>query len=295
MYVIAGFGYVGSALYNTASKRLPHYIIDPQFPERGSWDLLHSTTQTDTVLGGLVVSSKRFVEVDGIIVCVSTPQAPDGSCNIDNVLDVLKRVAHQYPDVPVLIKSTLTFGSWDTIKAQRPHMKITYSPEFLKAADAAADFAAQDFVVLGDDTPDATWTKYFNTVLPKAHIHQCAVKEAIMMKYASNGFLAVKVSFFNHIFDLCQRQGLDFDVVRSLLIMRDDIGANHTTVTQQRGWGGFCFPKDTAALLHACDLMRYDFATLKAAVDYNWSIRRGILDTKDIVEAVVPKPKHATL
>jgi len=278
MYVIAGFGYVGSALYSTAAARLPHYIIDPQFPNRGSWDLLHQQAQ-----------------VDGVIICVSTPQAPDGSCDIDNVLDVLECVARQYPDVPVLIKSTIALESWDIIKTRYPRIKMTYSPEFLKANNAAADFAEQDFVVLGDDTPEAAWEKYFNTTLPNATIYRCAVKEAIMMKYASNCFLAVKVSFFNHIFDLCQRQGLDFDTVRSLLIMRDDIGANHTAVTQQRGWGGFCFPKDTAAMLHTCDLFQYDFATLKGAVDYNWSIRQGILDTKDIVEAMVPKPKHATL
>ena len=286
MYVIAGFGYVGSALYNTAAARLPHYIIDPQFPERGSWDNLFLLPRLLT---------PRPERIEGFIICVSTPQALDGSCDIKNVLDVLQHITRQHPNVPVLIKSTIALESWDKIKSLHPHIKLTYSPEFLKQNVAAADFAAQDFVVLGDDTPEATWEKYFNTTLPNATIHQCTVKEAIMMKYASNGFLAVKVSFFNHIYDLCQQQGLDFDTVRSLLIMRDDIGANHTAVTQQRGWGGFCFPKDTAAMLHTCDLLGYDFATLKAAVNYNWSIRQGILDTKDIVEAMVPKPKHATL
>ena len=77
------------------------------------------------------------------------------------------------------------------------------------------------------------------------------------------------------------------DTVREMLSQRDDIGTNHMKVTEQRGWGGYCFPKDTAAMLHTCKLLGYDFSTLRAAVEYNWSIRRDILDTPETINEVV--------
>lgn len=265
MYVIVGFGYVGSALYATAESVLPHLINDPKYPQyNNSWDQL--------------VTHRK--DIRGIIVCVSTPQAIDGRCDFGNIRDVLTRVARHFPNTPVLIKSTVSLEGWATLKGLFPTLSLTYSPEFLKAETAKEDFAQQDFVIVaGDD--HFFWFKYFRTILPKAYLHSCTAEEAIMIKYASNCFLATKVSFFNHIYDICQTQGLDYERVRELLTMRADIGENHTKVTAQRGWGGYCFPKDTAAMLHTCQLLGYDFSTLKAAVDYNWSIRKGVLDVKD--------------
>jgi UDPglucose 6-dehydrogenase len=272
MYVIAGFGYVGSALYETAATRcgIPHFVIDPKYSLDDNqpfttWDMLAGRT-----------------DIEGIIVCVSTPQGLDGRCDTGNVHDVLRRATRLFPRVPILIKSTVSLEGWETIKGLFPKSNISYSPEFLKADTAKEDFANQDFVIVGSEFGLAPfWFNYFRKMFPKASLFSCSAEEAIMIKYASNCFLAVKVSFFNHIYDLCQKQGLDYDIVRGLLTMRDDIGKNHTAVTEQRGWGGYCFPKDTAAMLHTCKLLGYNFATLKAAVDYNWSIRDGVLDTKD--------------
>lgn len=271
MYVIAGFGYVGSALYATAEPILPHLIIDPKYPQYTTWDQI---AQRD--------------DIKGIIICVSTPQALDGRCEIGNIRDVLVRVARHFPTVPVLIKSTVSLDGWDTLVNLFPTLSLTYSPEFLKADTAKSDFAEQEFVILGNNnrTHLSSWDAYFRQILPKAQVYACDTKEAILIKYASNCFLAVKVSFFNHIYDICQSQGLDYNIVRGLLTMRDDIGQNHTHVTSQRGWGGYCFPKDTAAMLYTCKLLGYDFRTLQAAVNYNWSIREGVLDVKDETEHV---------
>lgn len=263
MYVIAGFGYVGSALYETAAPVLPHLIIDPKYPQYNTWDQI-----------------ARRHDIEGFIVCVSTPQALDGHCDFGNIRDVLIRISRHFQNVPVLIKSTVSLEGWATLKELFPTLNLTYSPEFLKAETAKQDFAEQDFVIVaGDNHP--FWFNYFRQILPKANLFSCTAEEGIMIKYASNCFLSVKVSFFNHIYDICQKQGLDYNVVRGLLTMRDDIGENHTKVTEQRGWGGYCFPKDTAAMLHTCKLLGYNFSTLQAAVDYNWSIREGVLDVKD--------------
>jgi len=272
MYIIAGYGYVGSALHAAAEPHFPHLIIDPKHPKLDSWDL---------------AASKRD-QIKGVIVCVSTPQALDGRCDVGNVRDVLTRVARYLPTVPVLIKSTIALEAWDSLRDQFPTLDLTYSPEFLKAETAKSDFAEQSFIVFGSDQKqNRTWYDYFRALFPHVVFYYCTGKEAIMMKYASNCFLAVKVSFFNHIYDLCQQQGLDYNIVREMLSQRDDIGTNHMKVTEQRGWGGYCFPKDTAAMLHTCKLLGYDFSTLKAAVEYNWSIRRDILDTPKTIDEVV--------
>lgn len=262
-YVIVGYGYVGSALHETAKTAFQHFIVDPKYPQFDSWDVL---TRRD--------------DIGGIIICVSTPQAIDGRCDFGNIRDALTRVARHFPHVPVLIKSTVSLEGWATLKGMFPTLNLTYSPEFLKADTAKEDFAKQDFVIVAGGCT-AFWCDYFRRILPAANLFTCTAEEGIMIKYASNCFLSVKVSFFNHIYDICQKQGLDYTVVRNLLTMRDDIGENHTHVTTQRGWGGYCFPKDTAAMLHTCKLLGYDFSTLQAAVDYNWSIREGVLDVKD--------------
>ena len=205
-----------------------------------------------------------------------------------SVRDVLTRVARYLPTVPVLIKSTIALEAWDSLRDQFPTLDLTYSPEFLKAETAKSDFAEQSFIVFGSDQKqNRTWYDYFRALFPHVVFYYCTGKEAIMMKYASNCFLAVKVSFFNHIYDLCQQQGLDYNIVREMLSQRDDIGTNHMKVTEQRGWGGYCFPKDTAAMLHTCKLLGYDFSTLRAAVVYNWMIRDGVLDTPETVNEVV--------
>jgi len=270
MYVIVGNGYVGSALAAAAGPRLPHLIIDPKYPHCVTWD--------EIALRHEAAILKE--NVAGVIVCVSTPSTLDGGCDVSNVRDVLGRVAQLTPSIPVLIKSTVSLEGWDSLRERFPQLSLTYSPEFLKADTAADDFANQDFVIVGGDDADF-WGSYFTAILSSVDIHICTAKEAILIKYASNCFLSVKVSFFNQIYDLCRLQGLDFETVRTLLTLRSDIGENHTRVTSQRGWGGACFPKDTSAMLQTCARLDYDFTTLHAAVKYNWSIREGIMDVKD--------------
>ena len=102
-------------------------------------------------------------------------------------------------------------------------------------------------------------------------IHQCTVPEAITIKYAENSFLALKVSFFNQIHDFCGIIDADFEVVREF----NRINSDHSFVTNERGWGGHCFPKDTSALLATADAYGADLSVLRSAVEYNKKIRKG--------------------
>ena len=129
MFVIAGYGYVGKAVRSsivTAGKSIP-LVIDPAVPDANTWD------QVD------------FTRVEGVIICVATPEGVDGSCDYSNVLEVLSHVPE---NIHVLIKSTISLEAWHQINEHYPNHKIAFSPEFLTAKNAIEDYANQDFVIL---------------------------------------------------------------------------------------------------------------------------------------------------
>lgn len=263
MFLIAGFGYVGKAVFDSIvqSGQQEPIVIDPAIAEARTWD----TVQTEYL--------------EGVIICVATPEGVDGSCDYSNVLEVLSHVPE---NLPVMIKSTISLEAWHQIREHYPNHKIAFSPEFLTAKNAIDDYRNQQFVILSGDMGEfwyrfysATLPLFRHTPMPMGTIHWCTPEEAILTKYASNAFLAVKVGFFNHIFDLANLVGADYDKIRTLLGERPQIGLNHTEVTEERGWGGHCFPKDTSALMQTAEDYKYDITILRAAIEYNNKIRKG--------------------
>lgn len=254
MFVVAGYGYVGKAVrHSIVSARMGiPLIIDPAVSDANTWD------QVD------------FTRIDGVIICVATPEGVDGSCDYTNVLEVLSHVPET---TNVLIKSTISLEAWHQIREHYPNHSIAFSPEFLTAKNAIEDYANQEFVILSGDEL-YHWKRFFEKTVTD-NVMFCTPEEAILTKYASNAFLAVKVGFFNHIYDLANLVGVDYNVIRRNLGHRPQIGLNHTEVTEERGWGGHCFPKDTAALLKTAESYNYDMEILDAAIKYNKKIRNG--------------------
>jgi UDPglucose 6-dehydrogenase len=263
MFLIAGYGYVGKAVFESIvqSGQQQPIVIDPAIPELRTWDEVET----------------QYLE--GVIICVATPQGVDGSCDYSNVLEVLSHVPE---NLPVLLKSTISLEGWHQIKEHYPNHKIAFSPEFLTANNAIDDFKNQSFIILsGDMIP--FWRQFYTRIIqifqprpaPLGTFHICSPEEAILAKYASNAFLAVKVGFFNHIYDLANLAGADYDKIREMLGERSQIGLNHTEVTPERGWGGHCFPKDTSALMQTAADYKYDMTILRAAIEYNNNIRTG--------------------
>ena len=95
------------------------------------------------------------------------------------------------------------------------------------------------------------------------------------MKQLRNSYLATKVTFFNQVYDYCKGEGLDFDTVRKLIVEDERIGESHSYVTQERGFGGHCLPKDTLATVRSANVSANTRMTLlEEALDYNKSIRK---------------------
>ena len=263
MFLIAGYGYVGKAVENSilVAGMAPPIVIDPAIEGFPTWNQIN------------------LDEVHGVLICVATPEGADGSCDYSNVLEVLSHIPE---DKPVLIKSTISIEAWREIEKQYPNHQLGFSPEFLTAKNAIDDYRNQTFVILSGKMGEF-WYKFFaytipllgHNPMPMGTIHFCSPEEAILTKYASNAFLAVKVGFFNHIYDLANLVGADYSKIRELLGERPQIGLNHTEITEERGWGGHCFPKDTSALLKTAESYNYDMEILNAAVKYNKKIRNG--------------------
>jgi UDPglucose 6-dehydrogenase len=243
---IAGYGFVGKAHEGVLKDYHDLIIYDPALGHYG--DLRHA---------------------DAIIVCVSTPQGSHGGCHMDNVYCIIE----DNPNVPILIKSTISVEGWETLIDAFPHTSITFSPEFLRAASALEDFKNNDTILLGGGNT-GFWADIFVTAMGKIDIDIAKPKELILTKYARNSFLALKVAYFNQMYDLCKKLGIDYEQVRRYTILDNRIDESHTTITEERGFGGHCFPKDVNALIKTAERDNVDLSILKNAVEYNRNIRK---------------------
>ena len=253
--IIAGHGFVGKAVANSLRSKHEIVIVDPKYT-------------TDEI--------KQHHDADGLIICVPTPTTENNVCDASIIASILDHVPIF---MPVLIKSTVTPGIAEGLEEIYTEHSIVYSPEFLRANSAERDFINQKYMVLGGEDPECFWQDLFQTTLPNCNlIFNCSAKEACLIKYASNSFLALKTSYFNQIFDICLNNGMEFDVVRQILAYDKRIGSDHTLVPGpdgERGWGGHCFPKDTAAFIQWSNTVGQTISILEEAVNYNRQIRKN--------------------
>jgi len=240
---IAGYGFVGKAHREVLKDKHDITIVDPAWPE------YNKPIPQDT---------------DAVIVCVSTPRREDGSRHMDNVYEVIEAS----PDVPILIKSTISLEGWQMLKDTFPNAMLNFSPEFLRAATAVDDLATADYMLIGGNSINF-WNKVFDVA-----IEICDVEALIIAKYARNSFLALKVAYFNQLYDLCKALDVDYEAVKQYTAMDTRIGDSHTSITAERGFGGHCFPKDIDALIRTAQRDNVELSILKEAVEYNKRIRK---------------------
>ena len=243
---IVGYGFVGQAHALALGGNNDIHIYDPV---KGYEDLIDNP--------------------DAVIICVSTPQDDDGRCNMRNVYGTILKCPK---NVPILIKSTISLEGWRSIKSLDKNNMISFSPEFLRAKHAYEDFKNQEVIYVGGGN-ELFWTFILESSLQVKV--ECKNPEALILaKYYRNSFLATKVAFFNQVFDLCEIAEIDFNVVRELVTEDKRIGESHSYVTEERGFGGHCFPKDTFAISWTSDSYEYDSSIINAAIRYNDRIKK---------------------
>ena len=245
---LIGYGFVGKAVHSVLKDQYDVKIVDPQYNEN---------TITD--------------DSEGYIVCVPTPSEDSGACDMTIVNTVVKACPS---DKPILIKSTISLEGWQVLDAMKK--EITFSPEFLTAANANEDFAKQEFMLFGGGNTEF-WHDVF--ILVKGFQPMYArVEELIITKYLRNSFLATKVAFFNEVFDFCKMTNLDYEKISELVGIDKRITKSHMQVPGpdgERGFGGACFPKDTRALLFTGLYFKSPFSILSEVVQTNERIKNA--------------------
>ena len=210
-----------------------------------------------------------------VFLCVPTPQGDDGSADLSFVDTVAREIAPVLrPGTVVINKSTMPVGSTRMVQrvlaeagAPPEDVMVASNPEFLREGTSVRDFLEPNRVVIGctDASVAVRVSDLYRSL--NAPILVTDPASAEMIKYASNAFLATKISFVNAIANLCE--AVDADVREVALGMGYDQRIGFEFLHPGPGYGGSCFPKDTAALLYAAESAGYDFSLLKGVVRVN--------------------------
>ena len=216
-----------------------------------------------------------YKDADAIFIGVGTPEQPDGSANLSYVATVSRQIAENVEkDCLVVVKSTVPIGTNDKveqfIKDSLVHdvkIEVASNPEFLAQGHAVRDTLHAKRIVIGTESKEAEEILkkiYEPFELPIVSVNR---RSAEMIKYASNDFLALKISYMNDIANLCELVGANIEDVAKGMSYDDRIGASflHAGI----GYGGSCFPKDTKALKYLAKQHGYRLKTVEAAVDVN--------------------------
>ena len=219
---------------------------------------------------------------DTIFLCLPTPMKSDGKCDtliIENVLNSIDLIADNYESKrTIVIKSTITPDTTRIFNKKYESLDIVFNPEFLTERNAVKDYENQNRIILGGPRPATTELKQiFSKVFPKAHIIKTDSTHAEMVKYLTNTFLSTKVSFANEMYQLCNKLDIDYDKVVEYATHDDRLGKSHWNVPGHDGdfgFGGHCFPKDLAALLHLTVELGTINNVLMATSDTNDEVRK---------------------
>jgi UDPglucose 6-dehydrogenase len=220
-----------------------------------------------------IVDSTRGSEV--IFIAVGTPPAEDGTPDLSAVRAVAAEIAKGIDSYKVIVnKSTVPVGTGDLVSdIIRSHgvpdtlFDVVSNPEFLREGSAIRDTLEPDRIVIGSTRREAA-VKMVELYSPlERPMFITDLKSAELIKYASNSFLAMKISFINAISRICELCGADIGDVAKGVGADARIGSNF--LQAGLGWGGSCFPKDVTGLITTADRLGYDFDMLRAAYRVN--------------------------
>jgi len=218
-----------------------------------------------------VVGAQQAVTTsDFVFLCLPTPQGEDGRADIGAVLEVVDEISEIIPSQAIIInKSTVPIGTNTSIQAtiQRNDISVVSNPEFLREGVAVTDFLQPDRIVIGatDKEVSGRVAALYSEI--DAPIVEVDLASAETIKYATNSFLATKVSFVNGLAAVCEAVGADIESVTRGLGSDQRIGSRF--LQPGPGWGGSCFPKDMQALVRLATDAGYEFDLLRAVIEAN--------------------------
>ena len=263
---IIGNGFVGDAVHNGFSEQnilCKVYDKDPM-----------KTLNT----------IEEVLDCDFVFVCLPTPMTNEsgGHADLSILIDFFNYVIQvDATEAVYIIKSTVPVGTTEMINSLSENLQVVHNPEFLTAANARSDFLNAERTVIGgeNDVCEKVSEMLKNTIL---HQYEDPIivssDESELTKYASNCFLALKVSYFNMIYQLCEKRNIDFKNVVSATCSDSRIGNSHSSVPGPDGdfgYGGTCFPKDINAMIKTLWEHDVDSRMLEASWNQNLQVRKN--------------------
>ena len=220
---------------------------------------------------------------DFVFIAVDTPSGSEGEADLRYIRSASEGIA-EVLDHPLIIvnKSTVPIGTGDYVtEVVRRHLKedvpfsVVSNPEFLREGSAVNDFLYPDRIVLGSTDTESAETVAQLYLPLRAPIIITDLRTAEMIKYASNAFLATRISFINEIAAVCERLGADIKEVAAGMGYDKRIG--HAFLDAGVGWGGSCFPKDVKALEYMASIHGCHPSLLRAVMEINRDQRRQVI------------------
>jgi len=230
---------------------------------------------------------KAIQESDVIFLAVPTPSADNGEVDLSyvfNVVDEIAKIIDQYKII--VTKSTVAVGTGDRIRERllakgvsADKFDIVSNPEFLREGAAVRDFMRPDRVVLGTSSEKALKIMekiYASLYLIETPIVATDVRTAEMIKYASNAFLATKISFINEVANICEAVGANVQTVAKAMGLDGRISSKFLHAGP--GYGGSCFPKDTQAFVQIAEKAGAQASIVKTVIDVNQHQKQRVID-----------------
>ena len=286
--VVAGTGYVGlvtGACLSEVGHNVTCVDIDQKKVEmmkkgispiyEPGLDELLKRNHAEGRLDFTIDYKNAYKDADLVFIGVGTPEREDGSANLDYVFNVCLQISENIEkDCLVVVKSTVPIGTNDRVEEflqenvkNNVHVEVASNPEFLAQGTAVIDTLHAKRIVVGveskraEETLREVYERYNQPIVVTNR------RSAEMIKYASNDFLALKISFMNEIANFCEMVGADVEDVAKGMSFDPRIGDKF--LKAGIGYGGSCFPKDTKALHWLANDNGYELKTIKATIEVN--------------------------
>lgn len=249
---IIGVGFVGGATAEVLKEKHNLYL----------YDKYKTPYNSEKNLEDLAANSEC------VFICVPTPMQPSGAIDYSNIhnsisslLGKIKLFERNPEDLIIIIRSTAVSGTTDKFAEKYPS-KFVFNPEFLREKHALEDMKNTTRVVIGTNDPETKKkvVDIYRPIFPNAEYILTSRKDAEMIKYAANVFLASSITLANEIFNICKAVGADYETVKKAILLDPRIPRNIDVPGPDGkfGFGGKCFPKDLAALIYLARENMYD-------------------------------------
>ncbi len=230
---------------------------------------------------------KSVKESDIIFICVGTPtKKGGGSADLSQIYDVSREISSSINKYKIIItKSTVPLATGDEIekilskKNNKKNFSVVSNPEFLREGEAIRDFIYPDRVIIGTNNKKSgrILRNLYSPLISKgASYLQTSRRAAELIKYASNAFLATKITFINEIANLCEKTGINVEDISIGMGLDKRIGSRFLRAGP--AYGGSCFPKDTKAIISTADKFKTNLSVIKSVIKSNENRSKILLD-----------------